>query len=68
MSASAGVSCDECHADQDRKITPIQYKTLSVALWIPAIVAGLKQYSWVRTQKTEKFNHLWFDIFTAIWQ
>jgi len=45
MSASAGVSCDECHADQDRKITPIQYKTLSVALWIPAIVAGLKQYS-----------------------
>jgi hypothetical protein len=58
VSASAGVSYDECHPHQDSIITPRQYKTSSVALWIPVLVVRAKQNSWVRSLKTEKFNHV----------
>jgi hypothetical protein len=68
VSASAGVSYDECHPHQDTIITPRQYKISSVALRIPALVVTVKQNSWVCSLKTEKFNYVWFDITVAIRQ
>ena len=42
VSASACVSYDDCHPEEDRIITPRQYKTSCVALRIPALVVRVR--------------------------